>query len=665
MPRLFQRQRKFGFCTALLLQLLAGSLSAQDASVETFNRVLVGPKQHTARETFRFPDEGLIYEKVLLRFSLEEPDQGWDVWDREGGLFLTGEDGEEYELYRIITPYQQEWEWEVDVTHFQSLLRGEREMRCTITSWSGGGYLVSANFEFHRGNVGEFPARIVNLWNGRTDLADANEAFFQTRSVEIPSWASRVELYFVVTGHWGPNNVAEFTRTTREVSINGGDGWTNQLWRSDCGSNPVNRQAGTWRASRAGWCPGDPVAPWVIDVSEHALPGRMAQISYEITQPNIADHPNSLGEGTHIVSSQAVFYRAPKDPFLLEEGDSLIAVNHLAPDAVIRTYHLFNPTDSVIRWSGQTSDPLIVSTPSSGELAAGDRVAIHVIAVTPGDGFPIGTTEAIFSVLVEQSQRLERMLVFNRQLIPRGSMWRYNDTGSDLGTEWRQLSYDDGDWPNGAAELGYGDGDEVTVVSFGEFSDDKIPTVYFRQIFDFSLDPEQIQSGEVQIKRDDGAAVYLNGRELFRTNLPEGELTFDTFAEGSTGNENRYHSFGIPDLASYLRPGLNVIAVEVHQGSSSSSDLSFDLEFGAEVSSQLTVGFPAISIDAVVDHSVTIHWRADHPDEWELHASDDLTNWRRVIAVPDEPAGGADKVSVTVPVVGEAAYYRLERLRSN
>lgn len=660
-PCLFPREVGPGLLAVLLMQLMAGLLEAQEITTKTFDRILVGPSKHTVRETFQFPETGDIYEKVILRFSLEEPEEGWDVWDREGGLFLTGANGEEYELYRIITPYQQAWEWEADVTHFLSLFRGERDMRCTITSWSGGGYLVSARFEFHRGMVSAFPAQIVNLWNGRPDLEDANETFFQSRTLDIPSWASRVELYSVVSGHWGPNNVAEFTRTTREVKVNGSPSGRNLLWRNDCGSNPVNQQAGTWRGSRAGWCPGDPVAPWVLDVSEQALPGKTAEISYKITDPEITDHPASLGEGTHIVSSQAVFYRTLAEPFVLETDDSVVATNELESDSIIRTYHLHNPTENAISWDAMTSNRLLGVLPPRGELAAGHRVAIQVIATTAGDAFPIGSTEATFAVVIDSRQRVERTLAFIKPLIPRGAHWKYLDDGSDPGIAWRQPDYDDSGWKAGAAELGYGDGDEVTIVSFGEFSEDKFPTTYFRHAFEFPIDPSRILSGELEIKRDDGAAVYLNGQEIFRTNLPEGDITYETYADGSTGNEDRYRTKSLTDLASLMRTGTNIVAVEVHQGSSSSSDLSFDLEFAVSLSLPPEVDLPTLSIEALSENRARLRWQSSSEAEWMLHTSDDLQNWRTVSNRPDGFGNPEQAKSIDVPRLKVPTYFRLER----
>ena len=68
-------------------------------------------------------------------------------------------------------------------------------------------------------------------------------------------------------------------------------------------------------------------------------------------------------------------------------------------------------------------------------------------------------------------------------LVPRGSAWRYLDNGSDQGTAWRDPAFVDTAWKMGAAQLGYGDGDEATIVSFGGNSDAKFITTYFRRSF--------------------------------------------------------------------------------------------------------------------------------------------------------------------------------------
>ena len=68
-------------------------------------------------------------------------------------------------------------------------------------------------------------------------------------------------------------------------------------------------------------------------------------------------------------------------------------------------------------------------------------------------------------------------------LLPFGSTWKYRDNGSNQGTAWRAAAFDDSAWSSGPAELGYGDGDESTVVSYGPSATAKYITTYFRKTF--------------------------------------------------------------------------------------------------------------------------------------------------------------------------------------
>jgi hypothetical protein len=165
--------------------------------------------------------------------------------------------------------------------------------------------------------------------------------------------------------------------------------------------------------------------------------------------------------------------------------------------------------------------------------------------------------------------------------IAAGSLWRYLDTGTDPGTDWRNLSFDDSGWKSGAAELGYGDGDERTVVSFGPSSSSKYITTFFRQAFNVDT-PGAVSGLTVKIRRDDGAVVYLNGVEVFRTSMPTGAVSYSTLANG-TSDESTFFEGNVN--AGLLVAGKNVIAVEVHQGAPDSSDLSFDLALTSGVAS--------------------------------------------------------------------------------
>jgi len=167
--------------------------------------------------------------------------------------------------------------------------------------------------------------------------------------------------------------------------------------------------------------------------------------------------------------------------------------------------------------------------------------------------------------------------VFGKMLMPRGSVWKYLDDGSDQGMDWILPGFDDATWASGPAELGYGDGDEATVVAFGPDAADKYPCTYFRSSFEVS-DPSTIGSMRFLAVRDDGIVVYLNGIEVFRDNMPAGNINHKTYANGTVdgNNERIFYEYEVsPDL---LVSGTNTLAVSIHQDRPSSSDISFNLE---------------------------------------------------------------------------------------
>jgi len=164
----------------------------------------------------------------------------------------------------------------------------------------------------------------------------------------------------------------------------------------------------------------------------------------------------------------------------------------------------------------------------------------------------------------------------NGTLIAAGSVWKYLDNGTDQGTAWRAPSFDDASWASGPAQLGYGDGDEATVVSGGPDPQIKYITTYFRRAFNVS-NAASFSDLTVRLLRDDGGAVYLNGVEVFRSNMPTGALNYTTLALSVSEEPSVFYS--APIDPSLLVNGQNVIAVEIHQVNPASTDISFDLEF--------------------------------------------------------------------------------------
>lgn len=148
--------------------------------------------------------------------------------------------------------------------------------------------------------------------------------------------------------------------------------------------------------------------------------------------------------------------------------------------------------------------------------------------------------------------------------------WRYHDGGA-LVDGWQHPGFDDAGWATGAGHFGYGDGDETVVLRASSGGARHI-TSYFRTTFQLEQVPEDLA---LELIADDGAVVHLNGVEVVRDNMPSGPVTPATRAatNRSGAAENVGRVFPVP--ASAVVAGTNTLAVEVHQDSSSSSDLSF------------------------------------------------------------------------------------------
>lgn len=180
--------------------------------------------------------------------------------------------------------------------------------------------------------------------------------------------------------------------------------------------------------------------------------------------------------------------------------------------------------------------------------------------------------------------------ITNRLLVPFGANWRYRDTGENLGTAWTALGYNDSTWTNGPAPLGYGNGNEATVVGFGPDQDNRYTTTYFRTRFNMA-DAAGFTSLGLRFRRDDGVVFHVNGGELFRENMPAGPITYTTVAAAGLGTDEEGITIVSPALdASRLATGDNVLSVEVHNRSASSGDIAID----AELTGIQTVTPPAL-----------------------------------------------------------------------
>ena len=197
-------------------------------------------------------------------------------------------------------------------------------------------------------------------------------------------------------------------------------------------------------------------------------------------------------------------------------------------------------------------------------------------------------------------------------IIPMDSEWKYLDTGTKLDkVDWTTLEYDDSEWKSGKAELGYGDGDEGTAVDRGSEPSSKFhTTIYFRK--EFQMGESIDKSLLIKLLRDDGAAVYLNGRELFRSNMKLGTIRYTTYSikRNSTKNSRIFFPYFVE--VPKFKTGKNVFAVEVHRGSRSDKDLSFNF---------IASALDASGIPVTINKTSTITVRAKSGETWSAPAT--------------------------------------------
>jgi hypothetical protein len=224
------------------------------------------------------------------------------------------------------------------------------------------------------------------------------------------------------------------------------------------------------------------------------------------------------------------------------------------------------------------------------------------------DGAPLGNQDngwnQVLASAVQSKGVLPPPTSVHVPLIPVGSVWRYMDNGIDQGVAWRNLAFDDSSWAYGPAQLGYGDGDEATVVSFGPDPNNKYVTTYFRHSFDLAS-AAGVTNLLVRLLRDDGAAVYLNGVEIIRDCLDNG-AGFGTFATCTISGDQEGLFLNYSVDSGLLRTGSNVVAVEIHQANLNSSDISFDLELGGTISAGRPVVRTQPEGRTVVDGSTVV-----------------------------------------------------------
>lgn len=279
-------------CCLLLLALVARPAHAAPGDttrVQVWNALRLdhhGDYDATAN----FPQGGGPYRKILLhyklgRYACPAGTQYCGSWDYTTRVLLQPPTADTLELMRVITPYASNWsttryhDYVTDVTDYAAqLTSGPQPLRFIYDGYSWG-FTVSVWFEFIEGPPAREVLAVRKLYDGVFAFgktADPIESHLTPKSVYIPGGptVSQVQLKTLVTGHGSDGRqCAEFCSKYYQVLAGGQDLGNTQIWRDDCGRNPVSPQTGTWVYERANWCPGQMVKPIYHDLTAQAQPG--------------------------------------------------------------------------------------------------------------------------------------------------------------------------------------------------------------------------------------------------------------------------------------------------------------------------------------------------------------------------------------------------------
>lgn len=295
---------------------------------------------------------------------------------------------------------------------------------------------------------------------------------------------------------------------------------------------------------------------------------------------------------------------------------------------------------SVLTLSATSSSQVVL--PDSGiEMLPGADAATRWLRLTPTEGIAGQTTITLTAgdgqATSSQSFILRTEFTLDpgssdMMLVRAGAVWRYRTSplplDGDAPADFTAPGFDDSAWPRKSAKFYTSSSGSGSLLA----SPLRI-TTYFRTSFEFG-DPSSAAGLNLRLKRDDGAAVYLNGVRVWVSNLPE-DITPATLAlepvDGAA--EEEWHTLSLgPE---FLVPGENIVAVELHQShmpaSVTDADLTFDFEMTATPAAAAN---PVVSGTLIPPGDIWAYWDQSVSGAnagWRNPAADD-SGWSRGFA---------------------------------
>ena len=166
-------------------------------------------------------------------------------------------------------------------------------------------------------------------------------------------------------------------------------------------------------------------------------------------------------------------------------------------------------------------------------------------------------------------------------IINSGSTWKYFDEGTIDIENISLLKSKSINWPEGKTPIGFGQKDEATVINNTIKEKDSVLNYFIFQKKITITHTEDYKTFLLRLIRDDGAVVYINNKEVIRSNLPDGHISAKTRASTLISGLAEYTFYDYFVSPSYFHIGENVITVILFQFRNISSDCRFDLELFA------------------------------------------------------------------------------------
>jgi len=308
-------------------------------------------------------------------------------------------------------------------------------------------------------------------------------------------------------------------------------------------------------------------------------------------------------------------------------------------------------------------------TVESAVRTSPSNIVLTTSARTPMTSYTIVASEVVDSAVAQNPLTPgSRLVVATERMFGFGENWRYDESGMDLGTTWKDVGYNDSAWPVGAGVLAYetsvgpltlftniaGGNGTNTVLSLTNQTGAGLGgtniTFFFRTMVNLTFDPSAAGNAvRVRSYIDDGAILYVNGIEQMRFNMTNGPGYTNLADVGSTEGVG---GLIVSNLGGFVQ-GANLVAVEVHQNSMTSSDIAWAMEVeGLITTFGVTPGCPALSIaPGPGAGQATITWSGSCVLQEAPELLSTGTAWTDV--------AGSPSGSYTFSTTGEKRFFRL------